>query len=247
MTTSTFALSSRFNPRPALASGTTPPCGHPCAVGVVSIRAPLSRAGRRKADFGILWYNGFNPRPALASGTTPMIRFTSRTMMFQSAPRSRERDDLHSPIAPLRPCRFNPRPALASGTTFVSTARISDECVSIRAPLSRAGRPRRPNARRAARRFQSAPRSRERDDSMSAKLPLGFIGFNPRPALASGTTCWCMLFVRFQRVSIRAPLSRAGRLRLTFEGEPQGVCRGWPRTRRELPDPSMRSHSVLCG
>ncbi len=108
----------------------------------VSIRVPLSRAGRRIAD-----------------------HLSPSAIMFQSASRSRERDDtklkdavktstvsIRVPLSRagrhtdnsaqlyLHQC-FNPRPALASGTTSPMKPPSLAVLVSIRVPLSRAGRP----------------------------------------------------------------------------------------------------------
>ncbi len=179
---------------------------------------------------------------------------------FQSAPRSRERDDsTASAVFSVITC-FNPRPALASGTTWHFAPRLSESMVSIRAPLSRAGRLTQPGAAlgghdvsirvplsRAGRReqtieairvmqfqsasrsrerddscrlacgailvsFQSASRSRERDDRNEHSTDGGKTCFNPRPALASGTTGSVLSKPAALPVSIRVPLSRAGRL-----------------------------------
>ncbi len=192
-----------FNPRPALASGAT---NAPWVFSLrlqVSIRAPLSRAGRRAT-------HGLN----------------SREPVFQSAPRSRERGDKR----------------IDEGSKLLG--------VSIRAPLSRAGRQRFSRHTFGSSVFQSAPRSRERGDWCCLFAWVTEVGFNPRPALASGATnsdqnffatkcvsiraplsragrqLWEKAKARKLQVSIRAPLSRAGRPRLAFEAEPQGVSMG---------------------
>ncbi len=108
---------------------------------------------------------------------------------FQSASRSRERDDPASRSLARSFRSFNPRPALASGTTVGISLATAAAAVSIRVPLSRAGRPCKRSALRKQRLFQSASRSRERDDTIKIKQP---------PATIV--------------VSIRVPLSRAGRL-----------------------------------
>ncbi len=109
--------------------------------------------------------------------------------VFQSASRSRERDD-HNSRTPHRPQHgFNPRPALASGTTSAMGGTLRENPVSIRVPLSRAGR-----------RGYVARASLEH--TVSIRVPLSRAGRLPLP-----------LPLRvFQAVSIRVPLSRAGRL-----------------------------------
>ena len=159
------------------------------SLGLVSIRAPLSRAGRLPWMPRRSSRRCFNPRPALASGTTTCYLAGSNGAQFQSAPRSRERDDPHLPKSESPPPSFNPRPALASGTT----------CRCVRAlTLHRRFNPRPALASGTTTAmiqatvllwFQSAPRSRERDD---ARVSVSVEGAD---------------------VSIRAPLSRAGRLR----------------------------------
>ena len=131
----------------------------------VSIRAPVTRPGRHGAHYG---------RAAFYK--------------FQSAPRSRDRGD-SSRRANWRPwtsfnprpghatgatskggnivseiCSFNPRPGHATGATR-TYFRIHAACaVSIRAPVTRPGRPARQELTNAAPLFQSAPRSRDRGD-----------------------------------------------------------------------------------
>ncbi len=179
-----------FNPRPALASGTTqnqpqqsnePPRFNP--------RPALASGTTRIISASLRALPSFNPRPALASGTTG----------YRRNQRVNQRVSIRAPLSragrldPLR--QRDPLPA-----------------VSIRAPLSRAGRrltkgrvsqlvkfqsaPRSrerddPQTEREADAldlFQSAPRSRERDDPSPWTRCAGICGFNPRPALASGTT-----------------------------------------------------------
>ena len=226
----------RFNPRPALASGTTHRHKADGLAWVVSIRAPLSRAGRLFV---------FEDLPPVA--------------LFQSAPRSRERDDCRrertraatavSIRAPLSRAGRLADPEKGMGFAHVSiraplsrAGRREDafevivvSVVSIRAPLSRAGRHAPTRYKVQINGFQSAPRSRERDDDRHGQW-LGKIlcfnprpalasgtthtrrpiterskSFNPRPALASGTTRHRRDLGQHRGVSIRAPLSRAGR------------------------------------
>ena len=85
----------------------------------VSIRAPLTRAGRR-AFLGLL--EGlflFQSAPrSRERGDKAYEDFAEAIDKFQSAPRSRERGDfMLLDAARLEYC-FNPRPAHASGATF---------------------------------------------------------------------------------------------------------------------------------
>ncbi len=156
-----------FNPRPALASGTTSPGGlhrHPRAVSIraplsragrlnptlgfthhieVSIRAPLSRAGRLAGPVGCFSETVVSIRAPLsrAGRLVPEALFP-HDLKFQSAPRSRERDDQGAETPQMNFSGFNPRPALASGTT--KRIQVNDILML----------------------FQSAPRSRERDDRL---------------------------------------------------------------------------------
>ena len=136
------------------------------------------------------------------------------SIKFQSAPRSRDRGD------PL---------ALSNQPPCV---------VSIRAPVSRPGRPARVQPAVIRSGFQSAPRSRDRGDSSCNASGSPYQSFNPRPGLATGATSRMSESIasrhaRFQSaprsrdrgdsfdfcsfgfgdgVSIRAPVSRPGRL-----------------------------------
>ena len=138
-------------------------------------------AGRRRGR------QGFNPRPAPKSGAIPQAA-------AEGSP----------------PARFNPRPAPKSGAMRRRCRRATLCCVSIRAPLRRAGRfgaaigvkrqpcfnprpapksgaiSRRDPSGSGIRRFQSAPRSEERGDRRARRCgpPAGC--FNPRPAPKSG-------------------------------------------------------------
>ena len=85
-------------------------------------------------------------------------------IMFQSAPRSVERGD-PKPQCKVRTSSFNPRPAQSSGATG-ETLGLAYRMVSIRAPLSRAGRPSLRRLTSGKQLFQSAPRSVERGNSV---------------------------------------------------------------------------------
>ncbi len=181
-----------FNPRPALASGATRPPNRPSVRKIVSIRAPLSRAGRPIATKTCPTVEVVSIRAPLSRAgrrvvptvAAPVIVFQSaprsrergddantvgvtHSIAFQSAPRSRERGDIaRSRTVCVGQC-FNPRPALASGATPDANPGQGPRLVSIRAPLSRAGRPVPVSSSNASRWFQSAPRSRERGDGRS--------------------------------------------------------------------------------
>jgi len=155
----------------------------------VSIRAPLSRAGRPPGTLVL-----FLPRPV--SIRAPLSRAgrlgarvgyrSART--FQSAPRSHERGDAHFCDPSRRQRGFNPRPALTSGATIGREHDVARGEVSIRAPLSRAGRRVEEVGHRASCRVSiRAPLSRAGRLFISAK-PFGKRSFNPRPALTSGAT-----------------------------------------------------------
>ena len=126
--------------------------------------------------------------PLLRAGRRTARPATHGSRTFQSAPRSCERGDTTPPAARRALGSFNPRPALASGATSFNSSicRLSAQ-------------------------FQSAPRSCERGDTLKAAPVDGSKGFNPRPALASGATPYVINVAAVGRVSIRAPLLRAGR------------------------------------
>ncbi len=131
----------------------------------VSIRAPLSRAGRRARSVAV----------------------TRARDAFQSAPRSVERGDLAA-----------------------SRLARNRERVSIRAPLSRAGRPQLDECARLAIMFQSAPRSVERGDQYVDASSHG-CRFQSAPRSVERGDPRSPCGRRVDDVSIRAPLSRAGR------------------------------------
>ena len=132
-------------------------------------------------------------------------------MCKESSPRSRERGHILTKLLSKEGSSFNPRPAHASGTTGSVPVRTSDSHVSIRAPLTRAGRQSAMIMLATLVAFQSAPRSRERGDRARFQGELGPHCFNPRPAHASGATRPIIGLALVGPVSIRAPLTRAGR------------------------------------
>ena len=132
---------SSFNPRPALASGAIRLTPSHRAPTTVSIRAPLSRAGRYVVAEMIRRLGGFNPRPALASGAIlPTSARTSKRTGFNPRPALASGAMLGQRGIGCSSRRFNPRPALASGAIMIHPGVVRVLIVSIRAPLSRAGR-----------------------------------------------------------------------------------------------------------
>ena len=186
----------------------------PAALQTVSIRAPLSRAGRPQSRRRHAWDARFNPRPAQSSGATrctpPLLGMPFQSaprscragqlrkmdqngtyiLVFQSAPRSVERGDpCLCSIASRRLVSFNPRPAQSSGATDISTCMATryDE-VSIRAPLSRAGRPELPNSHSATHGFNPRPAQSSGATRTARLMDIAAGCFNPRPAQSSGAT-----------------------------------------------------------
>ncbi len=136
----------------------------------------------------------FNPRPAQSSGATPMTARNPSGVdaVFQSAPRSVERGDRRrSPQAHGSTVSFNPRPAQSSGATRSQCSRHPRREVSIRAPLSRAGRPSAMTVSRSVHQRVSirAPLSRAGRPWYVDACRESDRGFNPRPAQSSGATC----------------------------------------------------------
>ena len=153
----------------------------------------------------------FNPRPAHASGATNCASSVLGVSLFQSAPRSRERGDIVRILMVSLNPQFQSAPRSRERGDRRSVLIPTTMQVSIRAPLTRAGRlpvhssPSRNGS------FQSAPRSRERGDSKCRPYRRLTWSFNPRPAHASGATAASTLERIDSYVSIRAPLTRAGR------------------------------------
>ena len=133
-----------FNPRPAHSRGATRAwCDVSCTV-YVSIRAPRTRAGRPAEPHAArAACPCFNPRPAHSRGATEGSEGDRmREPWFQSAPRALARGDAVSPACIHLPACFNPRPAHSRGATLLREIREAVRRVSIRAPRTRAGRPR---------------------------------------------------------------------------------------------------------
>ena len=205
----------------------------------VSIRAPPSRAGRLLSPICLAYSIMFQsaPRPR-GRGDLPAVRVVVSAVVFQSAPRPRGRGDMSEFTMPTGdPAGFNPRPALAGGATNTPSAAASPATtfqsaprprgrgdsgpaaaanpppsVSIRAPPSRAGRPKRSCRPSSPTWFQSAPRPRGRGDILLERYRQLKRKFQsaPRPrGRGDASSCWPRR--RRSRVSIRAPPSRAGR------------------------------------
>ncbi len=181
---------SGFNPRPAQSSGATAArarvprltyvsiraplsrAGRRCAIAVdhvhvrVSIRAPLSRAGRRLSERQTDLRVSIRAPLSRAGRRDDLVR-SPRLQRFQSAPRSVERGDA-SDLGASRATSigFNPRPAQSSGATRSTMHSALRRVMFQSAPRSveRGDRSRRPHRERMLL-FQSAPRSVERGDA----------------------------------------------------------------------------------
>ncbi len=204
-----------FNPRPGLATGATRALGPVKSSRQVSIRAPVSRPGRPHPPLRRQNKMCFNPRPGLATGAT-------RALVQRQA---RGTVSIRAPVS---------RPGRRRAKRIAGTS--GD--VSIRAPVSRPGRPGAagfkvmlntfqsaprsrdrgdllvPKLATMDDKFQSAPRSRDRGDVKIGRLTLTGRRFNPRPGLATGATVGNGNVLQRLGVSIRAPVSRPGRLDL---------------------------------
>ncbi len=179
---------------------------------LVSIRAPLRRAGRY----------GLGPARAMAR-------------KFQSAPRSEERGDVQirtgalllivSIRAPLRrtgrygltPGRrralgFNPRPAPKSGAMVFPRALLVGLARFNPRPAPKSGAIHRPS-RDKPRGWSFNPRPAPMSGAMVRRPQFAAADtrFNPRPAPKSGAIKGHSAYVLQFAVSIRAPLRRAGR------------------------------------
>ncbi len=166
--------------------------GHPDpGADLVSIRAPLSRAGRHRVRHQLCQLQEVSIRAPLSrAGRLDPSRISWWFVMFQSAPRSRERDDTPAGANSADALKFQSAPRSRERDDLgVPDALPSFSRVSIRAPLSRAGRLIPYVSATLYLLFQSAPRSRERDDCRWCFVQPHRCCFNPRPALASGTTC----------------------------------------------------------
>ncbi len=210
-----------FNPRPALTRGATLEIGGLLAAGIVSIRAPRSRAGR----------------PSTAG-------FCLGANLFQSAPRAHARGDVSGQLPVVSGCVSIRAPRSRAGRPSRHAGRFDAINVSIRAPRSRAGRLMK-LARVIDGLFVSirAPRSRA-GRRQSSPVSMSGSTFQSAPrAHARGDPRDLIPRVRTDRVSIRAPRSRAGRLHRSpyvgvecvFQSAPRAHARGDSMCPRLLP------------
>ena len=78
----------------------------------------------------------FNPRPGHVTGATGCDWQPMHVVLFQSAPRPRDRGDA-SPVGLMQSeVSFNPRPGHVTGATRHESNSSRSECVSIRAPAT---------------------------------------------------------------------------------------------------------------
>ena len=204
---------------------------------VVSIRAPVTRPGRHWTAGEREAAEQFQSAPRSRDrGDTRDWWAARQNEGFQSAPRSRDRGDpRHFAAFAERNC-FNPRPGHATGATRLPEVEKLCARVSIRAPVTRPGRPGNSREPRTDTMFQSAPRSRDRGDKpppFGMMMPLVFQSAprsrdrgdfaqateRLRPELFQsaprsrdrGDLLLFVLFVPSGPVSIRAPVTRPGR------------------------------------
>ena len=201
----------RFNPRPGHSTGATR--SRFCKVLSKAFQSAPRSLDRGDTTAGWREPRGscFNPRPGHSTGATKVSVKVAVLHKFQSAPRSLDRGDtvILSPSPALvlfqsAPrsldrgdrirCRvfagrssFNPRPGHSTGATDVNFFNPLAFAVSIRAPVTRPGRP-------------------------GGHSILKMDGcFNPRPGHSTGATPRLRLHGNCFEVSIRAPVTRPGR------------------------------------
>ena len=208
-----------FNPRPGLATGATSDyytttnysvfqsAPRPCdrgdiAVGTIGALVFMFQSAPRPCDRG-----DSSPAdstrtdtvsiraPALRPGRPVGAWQPASVAVFQSAPRPCDRGDPGSRLSVKQPPCFNPRPGLATGATRSGGGGIRRDCVSIRAPALRPGRPLMTGQRLSPRTFQSAPRPCDRGDHGLTACPPCVACFNPRPGLATGATVQAVLLL----------------------------------------------------
>ena len=188
---------------------------------------------------------------------------------FQSAPRSEERGDgHHHPTSPQK-CCFNPRPAPKSGAIQTTSGQTTDQRVSIRAPLRRAGRWHRCGYRRQWRCFNPRPAPKSgamtpafHESSQGAcfnprpapksgaistpALPFpALLSFNPRPAPKSGAIYEQILAEKQANVSIRAPLRRAGRCKKAGASFVPAMFQSAPRSEERGDTPAQAREGAV--
>ena len=174
----------------------------------------------------------FNPRPGHATGaTSSILRGRRSTPSFNPRPGHATGATSVDQSGVNGKSGFNPRPGHATGAT--QRAPLTARCVqvSIRAPVTRPGRHVQYAATAGFNLFQSAPRSRDRGDPLCPRWVIRITGFNPRPGHATGAThCSCGTVTKVS-VSIRAPVTRPGRLNQISAGLPANRFQSAPRSR----------------
>ncbi len=162
----------------------------------VSIRAPIQGPGRLNCFRKDVHRSSVSIRaPIQGPGRLLNERMGLATLLFQSAPRSKDRGDSGQTVltvdalkvsirAPIQgPGRriaiaqasnlvncFNPRPDPRTGATRIGNLPDLPSAVSIRAPIQGPGRPFTAAHLPAWHEFQSAPRSKDRGDLCKDKL-----------------------------------------------------------------------------
>ena len=153
----------------------------------------------------------FNPRPAHPRGATSCyLSIREDTSSFQSAPRAPARGDFTIRARFTRCMTFQSAPrAPARGDMKTKIALL---ILSL---------------------FQSAPRAPARGDTSLSTETKFMSRFNPRPAHPRGATFQSHVNAGISYfVSIRAPRTRAGRLRCCQQAAPQSFNIPFPRTGR---------------
>ena len=132
-----------FNPRPGHATGATADGLKIVLDADVSIRAPVTRPGRlfpfrRSPGF---WFC-FNPRPGHATGATSN-QTPDYTVSGRFNPRPGHATGATDAVYASKDIErcFNPRPGHATGATEADIVEARIYAVSIRAPVTRPGRP----------------------------------------------------------------------------------------------------------
>ena len=158
--------STRFNPRPGHATGATQNQHQFFRPPGVSIRAPVTRPGRRAA----------------AQGLRVAARVSIRAPVTRPGRRRHRRSHERLQWVSIR------APVTRPGRLFDDHDQAIQATVSIRAPVTRPGRLEGTVRSGQGELFQSAPRSRDRGDPPITILRWIWSCFNPRPGHATGAT-----------------------------------------------------------
>ena len=159
-----------FHPRPAQSSGSTWTPSLLRSHSPVSIRAPPVEWGDPILAWSLEQLAQFQSasRPVERGDVEPTAT-AKEQQQFQSAPRSVERGDVFRGLQRIRSILFQSAPrSVERGDPAYPGAKRGPREVSIRAPLSRAGRLPVIEIERDVETFQSAPRSVERGDRNQA-------------------------------------------------------------------------------